>query len=779
MKKQKGKRLKYLNNQKSSIDVSPDMKEIPASSTTEDVPQNWLGRPSVLTGWFLGPKAEHSELWQKSIDYIFQDYIHWRRNYFPTDPVVVTRERRRHHEQWIDRLNGNLDAILNELKAHFPFYSPRYIAHMLSEQTLPAILGYFAGMLYNPNNVTDEAAPVTVRLELEVGKMVAEMLGFNPKRAWTHICSGGTVANIEALWVSRMVQFVPLMIRDFCIERKLSFTVKTPNQEEARIIDLPDSLLLQMKPSTSAFMIRNLARYHLGGAEAVQSARPEAIQSTLKQIDAALKRSRYNVTQLGFGQVSRTLNLDPIILVSASAHYSIVKAANVLGYGEKSVRLVPIGERFRMSLSDLHHEIFELTEDKYLAAVVGVVGTTEEGAVDPIHQIKALRDDLQLSKNRSFWLHADAAWGGYVRSLFCGHQLEATQKGDMQSLCQQYMQAMNVAENLTVPPNSYPSGMKKEKVTWDEFELYKSFLAMMDADSITIDPHKMGYVPYPAGIVSFRHGIVTELIEQKAQYISSESGGIGSARLLEEPGPQIAVGPYILEGSKPGAAAAACWLAHKTIPLTFDGHGKIIKTTLLNARRLARYLDGHKSIFGKIDEEFYPRKPCPAPFTFRVLSFPDTNIVIFITVPMANKRGGLEPIPTTLEFVNKLNKGIYELLSLSNHGGKAKLPYSHPYFVSRTEFFAYQYSPKSIEPYLKKLGLDVKEYPRHGLFVLRSTVMNPFHFAAREVGQDYLLGFVKQLHVAARQIMSDLYGQQADMERRAMAHLGNTDLSAG
>ena len=55
-----------------------------------------------------------------------------------------------------------LSEMLARLKRDFPIYSPRYVAHMLSDQTMPSVLGYFAGMLYNPNNVTPEAAPVTV-----------------------------------------------------------------------------------------------------------------------------------------------------------------------------------------------------------------------------------------------------------------------------------------------------------------------------------------------------------------------------------------------------------------------------------------------------------------------------------------------------------------------------------------------------------------------------------------------------------------------------------------
>ena len=46
------------------------------------------------------------------------------------------------------------------------------------------------------------------------------------------------------------------------------------------------------------------------------------------------------------------------------------------------------------------------------------------------------------------------------------------------------------------------------------------------------------------------------------------------------------MGRYILEGSKPGAAAAAVWLSHKVIPLDERGYGYLIERTVAGARRL-------------------------------------------------------------------------------------------------------------------------------------------------------------------------------------------------
>jgi hypothetical protein len=79
---------------------------------------------------------------------------------------------------------------------------------MLSEETLSGMLGWLAAIVYNPNNVTDEAAPVAVRLEREAGCMVVERLGCRVDCAWARMTSCGTVANLEMLWVARVVQFI-------------------------------------------------------------------------------------------------------------------------------------------------------------------------------------------------------------------------------------------------------------------------------------------------------------------------------------------------------------------------------------------------------------------------------------------------------------------------------------------------------------------------------------------------------------------------------------------
>jgi len=727
---------------------------MPDTSTPSDFP---------LAAWFLGPKAEYGPALQDWLAYIVQDYLHWRRNYFPTDPVIISRESRREHANWQDNLNTQLDTILNSLKADYPFYSPRYIAHMTSEQTIPSILGYFAGMLYNPNNVTDEAAPVTVRLELEVGRMVSAMLGYSPHRAWAHICSGGTIANLEALWVGRMAQCMPFILRDYAKRCVPDFVIKTASGHPARLTDLSPHELIGLRPNQAIMMTRQLARFEMKG----HGRDPLAV---LADINRAVRESPFNVKLRGFDALTSVIGMRPVIFVSAAAHYCIKKVAGVLGYGEDCVRLVPVTSQFRVDVGAMHDAIEHLTPSEYIAAVVGVVGTTEEGAVDPIHDIVLMRDALSKAQNRSFWLHVDAAWGGYIRSLFCGHahlgeqeKLLSLTPHDFEAVRMPFTQAINAPHPIDALSGS-------EHISWDDPDVIKAFLALSATDSIALDPHKMGYVPYPAGIIAFKSGLVTELMTQRAQYISDEQEGVHSVEAMTEVN---AVGPYILEGSKPGAAATACWLAHTTIPLNVHGHGQIVRVSVWGAKRLYRYLNAHQGRFAEHERVCAASGAAGAdsggsttggtgsgqaaePFTFVPIVEPDTNIVCFVCVPLAWQASELRLRPVSLPVLNAINRRIHEELDIPKARRGMQTPYAKEYFVSRTKFERSQYSSQSLEALLERLGIVATDYDAHGLIVLRATVMNPLYDTARGAGMDYLAGFVQHLHNVARFVIERL-----------------------
>ena len=129
--------------------------------------------------YFLGPKAENANFLEELLLLVLRDYFHWRRNYFPGDKILLTKKVQRELESNYDNLYQNTLELTAELRRNFPFYSSRYLAHMLSDTSIPSIVGYLAGMLYNPNNVTPEAAPVTVDLEIEACNEILRMLGYS------------------------------------------------------------------------------------------------------------------------------------------------------------------------------------------------------------------------------------------------------------------------------------------------------------------------------------------------------------------------------------------------------------------------------------------------------------------------------------------------------------------------------------------------------------------------------------------------------------------------
>ncbi|MEJ7783366.1 MAG: pyridoxal-dependent decarboxylase [Solirubrobacteraceae bacterium] len=718
-----------------SIPAAPSATGDEPTVATDTPRTERLAAEAPISAWFLGPKSEHSAAWRELLEHVLQDYLHWRRNYFPMDPLIVGHSLRREQAPWLDGLNEELDKLVSKLKAGVPFFHPRYLAHMTSEATLPSVVGYFAAMLYNANNVTDEAGPATVDLEGEVGEMLATMVGFNPTRSWSHVTSGGTVANVEALWVARQAQFVTLGLRDLCREKRWELSIDDAPGGPAELSELGDVAALQMRPAVALQLPARLARklVEQDGRE------PSGVAA---ELEAGMRQSRWNPGVRGYAEVRADLGRRPLIFAPATAHYSIRKAANLLGYGEEAVRIVPVDSNFRMDVDALREQLLNQGADVYVAGVVAVLGTTEEGAIDPVHEVLDVRDELERNVGASFWLHVDAAWGGYMASMLRGLDLPAD-TADIRTRSEALASALKIRGEIELsdvkPPLARVGNLPSVRIDWADGKVLGALLRLGEADSITVDPHKLGYVPYPAGYVAFRDRAVTRLMRQEAPYIQAEG--------VDEGAGKYNVGAFALEGSKPGASAAACWLSHKVIPLTRDGHGDLMRSTIAAAQRLYGYLRLHESIHDQLggDEEF----------TFVPFCRPDTNLVCFVARPMARVAGRLVPRDTTLDELNALNRAIHERVGRPPGEIGQSTPYAHPFFVSTSTFKPDVYSPASLTTLLERLRIPVQEYAESKLFYLRSTVMNPHYEQARsgDEGRDYLYEFVLHLHATTESLL--------------------------
>ncbi|MBT8400799.1 MAG: hypothetical protein KJO98_10000 [Rhodothermia bacterium] len=640
-----------------------------------------------FSAWFIGPKAENSAIFNATIRRITEDHEYWRRNYFPEDGVVITSDLRRTHSRWNDRFEDRLQELLAALKADFPFQSPRYAAHMLAEQTIPAVTGYYAGMLYNPNNVSKEASPVTLRLEREAGAMIAEMLGYDPAESWSHLTSGGTIANLEGLWVARTTRYLPFVLRDIATQMDL----------DTELAGATDEQLMRTAPSRALWQMLEVF-------DLVADRRESGVMDFIR----AYRSSDYNIARVGMAALLSRIKSQPLILAPETHHYCLSKILDLLGLGRDSLRIIPVDSRFRMREEALQDALHEADKNgSHVLAVVTVAGSTEEGAVDPIHRLVDLRARREEEGKSSFWLHADAAYGGYLRTTMVPERV-----------------------GLGEPTEDVMLNGKRHRLELllPDADTCDALDKLGECDSIAVDPHKLGYVPYPAGAVCFKSNLVRPIMRQHAPYVEDAPEGPREEATSE------AIGVYILEGSKPGAAAASVWLAHKTIPLETGGHGKLVRETIRNAAQLYALVTKWPELTGSKPVHAVPL--CP----------PESNIVCFAFRPSFD-----DPALTDL---NRLNRSLYEQFSIPEK--RRVHVYEQRFFLSRTVLYSGQYSAASVEDFLTRLGVSADDYDREGVFLLRSTLMNPWYTLSKKQGKDLLVDLVSELYDRAEVTWSEM-----------------------
>ncbi|KAA6408737.1 MAG: glutamate decarboxylase 1 [Lasallia pustulata] len=96
-----------------------------------------------------------------------------------------------------------------------------------------------------------------------------------------------------------------------------------------------------------------------------------------------------------------------ILFTSAHGHYSIEKAAQMLGFGSSAVWSIPVDSSGRMIPSELESQILLARSSGHTPFFVNATaGTTVLGSYDPIPPLSALCTAHHL------WLHLDASWGG-------------------------------------------------------------------------------------------------------------------------------------------------------------------------------------------------------------------------------------------------------------------------------------------------------------------------------------------------------------------------------
>jgi glutamate decarboxylase len=151
------------------------------------------------------------------------------------------------------------------------------------------------------------------------------------------------------------------------------------------------------------------------------------------------------------------------IIVSKRGHYSLRKAADLLGIGRRNLIAIETDGRNKINLDSLRAKIKELRDSQIgILAIIGIAGTTETGNVDPLEEM------ADIAEREKIHFHVDGAWG--APTLFSDkhrHLLKGIER----------------------------------------------------ANSVAIDAHKQLYVPMGAGLCLFKSETALDSIETNAQYI--------------------------------------------------------------------------------------------------------------------------------------------------------------------------------------------------------------------------------------------------------------------
>ena len=673
--------------------------------------------PGDVSTWFMGTRAENGpefkELIAKAVDHIIQ----YRQEYLPGDPETITPEVKAspEYQAGMSALRDAYDKLLEYLREYAtPYFSMRYQGHVLWDTTLPGMLGYFATMLHNPNQLTIQMSTATTLLELQVGQDLCAMVGFpsnNQIEPWSHITAGGSIAIMEAVWATREMKFFPFAARTALMEEPALF--------KARDIEVPtvDGSHPKLLEATSwqLFNIRQDDILALPQRIWELCGESEKLQDVYSVWDLLLKR---NLNGQGWRAIAQCFqDVGPLKMITSSTkHYAWPKAAAALGIGTDHEIDLYVDADARMDMQKLDEALAECLENRSpVLLTAAVLGSVEESAVDPLESILELRETYR-KKGLEFNIHVDAAWGGYLMSIIRRDYKFAEQNSPL-----------FIDDFSRVPCNEHT---------------LRQLQRIRECDSATIDPHKLGYIPYPAGGNLYRNGQLKNLTIYAGSYI----GGTQSIRPQE---PSVAI--YGLEGSKPGARAAAVFLSHQVIRPSESGYGKIISQSLFNTKLLCLRLllmateqdnfimvplprlpiertgnDGDKDSYlatlrdrlhGKTQSEILADPEAMA--MFREIGC-DQNILCY-AFNFKRQDGSINDDP---ELFFKLTDLIYDRFHVHYYqDGKAEDIHKYRFFLTRTIFQKDDYGPTFIENYAKRLGLS--KTPSQ-IKVLRSIVMDPY-----------------------------------------------------
>lgn len=625
---------------------------------------------SDLSSLFIGAQAENRHVISKLLQEFLGEHFDWRLQSHQTNEFSSTKlnsgitsgnNNDDAPNGIIQKTQEELHSLTSKLKHSAPIFSPQYLGNMSSDLMLPSLLAQIITTLYNPNNINSDLSETTIKLELEVGNQFAKLFGYNTDTnvfpcAWGHVTSGGSDANYEALWNYRAVKYYPTAMVEALKVLSLNVTIPDEVAEELQI-----KSPLNYSPweliNLTIDQVLNLRNFVFNKIE------KELGTTTLTKFHQTIEENRLETIGPAQFFAEHYKCHQPVVLVPATAYDFWNKAMRLLGFGSASLIEVPVDQRLRMDSNELRRILNRLSQQNIpVLAVVGVVGTRDYGAVDPIHEIVACRNEYQKN-GMSFYIHADASVGGYLKSIFISPDGRLLEREKIEKACKQF-----------------PST-----------KVYAAFKSLDQVDSITIAPHTLGYLPQGIGIFCARNREIVKLLNPSLTNLVEHKDEVNLTQLSH----------YILDGSKPGANATSAYVTHKVLPLHSEAFGRVMSMGIVNCQKL------YNSFLSIIDS---PQKiKVVIPFK------PDTSVLAIAINPVGNN---------SFEGYNKFMKELSQKLSSNNSKNIQDVRFLTSTSSISLSLFSEEES-KSILDQLN-IEVEDEEPNQKNLILLRHSLNNPW-----------------------------------------------------
>lgn len=125
---------------------------------------------------------------------IFNDVLEKLSNGFSSLPDYVSSH------QNSGKVLSVLNTVSEKLHDNYPYFHPLYAGQMLKPPHAVARMAYALTMFINPNNHALDGGRASSQMEKEAVAQIASMFGW--KKFLGHLTGGGTIANLEALWIA-------------------------------------------------------------------------------------------------------------------------------------------------------------------------------------------------------------------------------------------------------------------------------------------------------------------------------------------------------------------------------------------------------------------------------------------------------------------------------------------------------------------------------------------------------------------------------------------------